>query len=81
MKVINNCEQLVHFETQLPFPYQNREGFFHGQAYDLLFEKNAFLVHCRSYHDNKLLIESHAVPIQKNDPKNVIFDLDYMTSK
>ena len=51
-----------------------------GQAYDLLFEKNAVMVTCKSFHKNKKFIEENSINVKKNNSSNVTLDLDYLAS-
>jgi hypothetical protein len=80
MKKISHFSTSVHIETSLPFPYKNREGFFKGEAYDLLFENNAIMVNCSSIDDNTAYLKRHGLRIVKNDPDNVNIKLHYMSS-
>jgi hypothetical protein len=81
MKKISHFSTTVHIEVSLPFPYKNREGFFKGEAYDLLFENNAIIVNCSSFDDNMAYKKRHGIRIVKNDESNVNVKLHYMSSK
>ena len=81
MKKISHFSTTVHLEIDLPFPYKNREGFFKGEAYDLLFENNAIIVNCNSFDDNVAYKKRHGIKIVKNDQDNVNVKLHYMSSK
>lgn len=52
-----------------------------GQAFDLLYEKNAIMVKCKSFHKDEEFMTNHSIKVTKNKEDNVTLDLDYMTSK
>lgn len=81
MLSLNFYTKAIHAEFNLPFPYNNREAFLSGEAFDLLFEKNCILVKSFSFHKNKKFREKYNLILDKNNEKNVILNLQYMASR
>ena len=81
MLALNFFTKTIHFEFRLPFPYNNREAFLTGEAFDLLFEKNCILVNTYSFHKNKSFREKYNLILDKNKKSNVILNLHYMAGR
>lgn len=66
----------VQVEFKVPFPYNNREVFFEGSAYDLLFERNTIMVLSKSIDNDNELFQT--LEYQKNNKKNVMMKVFYL---
>ena len=73
------ASKAVQVEFKIPFPYNNREGFFEGSAFDLLFERNTIMVLSKSIDKEDEMFET--LEYEKNRKKNVMMKVFYLGGK